>query len=257
MGGVAMPFGDSDRTDRLLEKKSLKIEVFELLRRRIVGGEYSPGEWLRQEEIARELGVSPTPVREALDQLVAEGLAEGIPYRGVRVPKLTDEEIADAYVLRLLLEVTAARLATHNISQEQADALRATLHKTEELLDSEDMSVYQHLNRQLHRGIVAASGNQLLMRLYELVVNRFPDWMLYGDLIEQPEVRARALKQDFEGHRAIVEAVISGDADLASRRVVEHMHSVGDELEAWREVSRRLLSERERQIQALIPEPEG
>ena len=71
-----------------LEKKSLKDEVFELLHRRVVSGEYALGKWLRQGEIANELDVSPTPVREALDQLVAEGLAERIPYRGVRVPQL-------------------------------------------------------------------------------------------------------------------------------------------------------------------------
>ena len=63
----------------LLEKKSLRSEVFELLRRRIVSGEYALGEWLRQEEIANELGVSPTPVREALDELVAEGSCLAIP----------------------------------------------------------------------------------------------------------------------------------------------------------------------------------
>ncbi|MGD8967087.1 MAG: GntR family transcriptional regulator [Anaerolineae bacterium] len=237
----------------LLEKKSLRDEVFELLYRRIVSGEYSLGEWLRQEEIANELGVSPTPVREALDQLVAEGLAERIPYRGVRVPQLAEEEIADAYALRFLLEVAAVRLSTYNISQKQADSLQAVLVKTERLLESDDVSAYQHLNRQLHRGIAAASGNRLLIRLYELVINRFPDWMMYGGLIEQPELRRSALQRDFEEHQVLVELITSREADAASRQAVKHMRGVAEELVAWAGVSEDLLREKEREIRALLP----
>ena len=237
----------------ILEKKSLKSEVFELLHRRIVSGQYGPGEWLRQEEIAKELGVSPTPVREALDQLVADGLAEGIPYRGVRVPKLTAEEMADAYVLRLLLEAMIVRLAAHNVSAQQVEALLAILERMERLVNSDDVSAYQHLNRQLHMGIVAASGNQLLKRLYGQVINRFPDWMLYGDLLEQPDLRPPKLEQDFENHQALVDAIASGDADRASREMMEHMHAVRDELAAWRDVPIDLLDEKEREIEALLP----
>lgn len=237
----------------VLEKKSLKSEVFELLHRRIVSGQYAPGEWLRQEEIAQELGVSPTPVREALDRLVAAGLAEGIPYRGVRVPKMTAGEMADAYVLRLLLEAMTVRVAAVNISDQQADALLATLKQMERLVDSDDVSAYQNLNRELHLGIVTATGNQLLKRLYGQVINRFPDWMLYGDLLEQPDLRSPKLEQDFENHKALVEAIASGDADRASREMMEHMHSVRDELAAWRDVPRSLLDEKEREIEALLP----
>jgi len=67
-----------------LQRKSLKREVFDVLQGRVIAGAYSPGIWLRQSEIADELAVSLTPVREALDQLVAEGLAQRVPYRGVR-----------------------------------------------------------------------------------------------------------------------------------------------------------------------------
>jgi DNA-binding GntR family transcriptional regulator len=236
-----------------LEKKSLRDEVFELLYRRIVSGEYTLGQWLRQEEIANELGVSPTPVREALDQLVAEGLAERIPYRGVRVPQLTAEEIADAYVLRLLLEVAAVRLSAYNISQEQVTLLQAVLLKTKRLLESDDVSAYQHLNRRLHRGIAAASGNRLLIRLYELVINRFPDWMMYGGLIEQPELRRGALERDLEEHQILVDLIAAHEADAASRQAIKHMHGVADELVAWAGIPAGLLREKEREIRALLP----
>ena len=68
-----------------VHRKPLKEEVFEILHGRIIAGQYSAGEWLRQEEISSQLGVSMTPVREALDLLVSSGLAERVPYRGVRI----------------------------------------------------------------------------------------------------------------------------------------------------------------------------
>jgi len=250
-------YADAASAGSPLEKKSLRSEIFELLRRRIISGHYTLGEWLRQEEIADELDVSPTPVREALDQLVAEGLAERIPYRGVRVLQLTSEEIVDAYVFRLLLEVTAARLSAHNISKEQADGLHRILKETERFLKLDDVSGYQHLNRELHQGIAAATGNQLLARLYKLVANRFPDWMMYGDLVEQPEVRRSALQRDLEEHRLLVELITSHDADAAARQAMEHMQHVGQELVAWAGVPEAMLKEEERQIRPFLPRLAG
>ena len=68
-------------------KRPLKEDVFDTLVEKIISGQYKPGKWLRQEEIASQLDVSMTPVREALDLLAAAGLAERVPYRGVRVPQ--------------------------------------------------------------------------------------------------------------------------------------------------------------------------
>lgn len=240
----------------LLQKKSLRSEVFELLRRRIVSGEYALGEWLRQEEIANELGVSPTPVREALDELVAEGLAERIPYRGVRVLQLSAEEIVDAYVFRLLLEITAARLSAFNVTEEQAATLKGMLDETEEFLALDDVSGYQHLNRRLHQRIAVSSGNELMARLYELVVNRFPDWMMYKDLAAQPELRRSAMARDLEEHRTLIDLITSHQVDAASRQAMRHMQGVGEELIDWADVPERMLREKEQEIQAFLPRVE-
>src|SRR3990172_3951568 len=103
--------------------KPIKEQVFEALHQRIIAGEYSPGEWLRQEDIASRMEVSMTPVREALDLLVSAGLAERVPYRGVRVLELSHREIVESYGMRLLLEGAAARAAATRISREQLRAL--------------------------------------------------------------------------------------------------------------------------------------
>ncbi len=95
-------------------KNPSKTRVFDLLSARLIAGKYSPGEWLRQEESSSQLGVSQTPVREALDLLVSAGLAERVPYRGVRIREFSHDEILDAYILRLQLESLTVRLAALN-----------------------------------------------------------------------------------------------------------------------------------------------
>jgi DNA-binding GntR family transcriptional regulator len=99
--------------DGIPKRKPLKVEVFDALHESILAGHYAAGDWLRQEEISRRLGVSMTPVREALDLLVASGLAERVAYRGVRVLRMSSPDILDSYELRLLLEAAASRVPGH------------------------------------------------------------------------------------------------------------------------------------------------
>ena len=85
----------------LIQKRPLKEDIFDVLHEKIISGTYKPGDWLRQDDIATQLGVSMTPVREALDLLVSAGLAERVPYRGVRVREMSTKDVVEAYGLRL------------------------------------------------------------------------------------------------------------------------------------------------------------
>ena len=95
-----------------------------MIRNMIISGEIQPGEWLRQEQLAQQLEVSYTPIRQALDWLVADGLAERVPHKGVRISEINENEIAEFYCLRLLLDPIVARLAANNISADQIERLR-------------------------------------------------------------------------------------------------------------------------------------
>ena len=99
--------------DALDAQRSLGDRVYEAVRDAVIDGRFEPGQWLRQETLAQELGVSQMPVREALKRLVAEGLAERIPYRGVRIVEFAPRDIADMCTVRLILESLAVRFATH------------------------------------------------------------------------------------------------------------------------------------------------
>ena len=93
--------------------------VCQRLRDAIIDGRLQPGQWLRQEALAQELGISQMPVRDALKRLVAEGLAERIPYRGVRVISFSPEDVLDMFTVRMVLESLAVRYATGRITEEE------------------------------------------------------------------------------------------------------------------------------------------
>lgn len=231
-----------------LTRRSLRDEVFHALHKRIIAGEIRPGEWLRQEDIASQLGVSMTPVREALDLLAAAGLAERVPYRGVRVIELTREEMLDAYGLRLLLEPVGAALAAEAASPSQLEELRRLLEETFGLLRLEDMSRLRELSRQFHAQIVSMSGSPLLARLYQIAANKFPDWMLYEAMFRHPEALAESLHQEQSQHRAIVDAIAARDPDAAARAAREHILSLGKDLETYLGIPRDLILQKEQQF---------
>lgn len=232
----------------LLRKKSLREEVFELLHRRIIAGKYPPGEWLRQEDLSSQLGVSQTPVREALDLLVSAGLAERVPYRGVRVPELGANEIIDAYVLRLVLESAAARLAAVNILSEDLAEIRHILEQMHDKTTLDDMSALRRLNKQFHLALVAAGGNPMLAKVYEMTANKFPDWRLYEYMFRHPELLAASLQREYEEHCTLVDALEGRDPDAAAAGAVAHIRSLRDELVEFLGVPFDRMCNREAQI---------
>jgi DNA-binding GntR family transcriptional regulator len=236
----------------ILQPRLLKGTIFELLHTRILAGKYAAGEWLRQEEIATQLGVSMTPVREALDLLVSVGLAERIPYRGVRVLQLTPEEIADAYFMRLLLECSAARAAAQVITSAQVDELRRLLEQMHGMVTLNDISSQRQLNRQFHLGIVAAAGMPLLIKSYETILNTFPDWMLYEYMFRHPELLASSLETEYQEHRHLVAALAAHELDLAVYHAGQHIIQRARELETYLNVPGELLRQREQQIIPLL-----
>jgi DNA-binding GntR family transcriptional regulator len=231
-----------------LRKKSLKEGVFELLHQSIIAGQYAPGEWLRQEEIASRLGVSQTPVREALDLLASVGLAERVPYRGVRVPEWSAEEIVDAYVLRLILESSAARMAALNISPAQLELMCGTVAQTKDLVRLEDMSNHRRLNKRFHLMIAEASKNFLMSKLYEMTSNLFPDWRLYEYMFRHPELLDQNLRREYSEHTEIVDAIAARAPDLAAMRTSAHIRNMRPELIEYLGIPEDLIDEKERQI---------
>jgi len=241
---------DTQKDLENLQRKSLKEEIFDVLHKKIIAGKVGPGEWLRQDDIATQLGVSMTPVREALDLLVSVGLAERVPYRGVRVPQPSADEIAEAYAMRLLLEAAGARAAALKREQVQVDELKRILSRMKGLLSLNDMSTLRQLSRQFHQLVVAIGGNSTLDRLYEMVMNSFPDWMLYEYLFRHIDLLESSLADEYQEHMALVEAIEIGDANLAEVRAIAHIRGLGEDLETFLGISHEVLESKARALRA-------
>src|SRR5919106_3674743 len=236
-----------EETD-LIQKRPLKEDIFDVLHEKIISGTYKPGNWLRQEEIATQLGVSMTPVREALDLLVSAGLVERVPYRGVRVREMSTKDIVEAYGLRLILEAIIAQEAAKNIMPAQVADLEAMLEEMKKHDTLEEVSSERKSSREFHSAIAEATKNDLLVKLYAVVANAFPDWLLYEALFRYPELIADSMASTYKEHVAIVEALKKGDADGAAQKSIEHLMESGRWLEQYLDIPAELLREKEEQV---------
>ncbi|HET9589059.1 MAG TPA: GntR family transcriptional regulator [Anaerolineales bacterium] len=234
----------------LIQKRPLKEDIFGVLHEKIISGAYKPGNWLRQEDIATQLGVSMTPVREALDLLVSAGLAERVPYRGVRVREMSTKDVVEAYGLRLVLEAVIAQEAARNITAEQVLELEGMLEEMKKHETLNEMSNARRLSREFHSAIAKTSKNDLLIKLYEIVANAFPDWLLYEAVFRKPELLADSMAHTDSEHLAIVEALKKGDGVEAVQKSLEHVMESGKWLERYLDppVPAELLRGKEEQV---------
>ena len=235
-----------------IQKRPLKEDVFDALHEKIVSGKYKPGEWLRQDDIATQLGVSMTPVREALDLLVAAGLAERVPYRGVRVREMVTKEVVEAYGLRMILEAMIAQEAAKNITPDQLKVLEKMLGDMGKNQSLKDVSHIRQLSREFHSIIAESSHNELLIKVYAVVANAFPDWLLYEAIFRKPELLKSSMDDMQREHSAILDALKKKDAEKAVQKSIDHLKESGNWLEDYLDVPAELLREKEEQASFLL-----
>jgi DNA-binding GntR family transcriptional regulator len=236
----------------LIQKRPLKEDIFDVLHEKIISGTYKPGDWLRQDDIATQLGVSMTPVREALDLLVSAGLAERVPYRGVRVRQMNTKDVVEAYGLRLILEVIIAQEAARNITPDQIAGLEQTLVHMQKHETLKDVSSERQSSREFHTAVAEATKNDLLIKLYAVVTNAFPDWLLYEALFRYPEMLADSMLSTYQEHVAIVDALKKRDGELAVQKSIEHLIESGKWLAEYLDIPAELIEEKEAQVSPLM-----
>ncbi len=212
--------------------KQLRYLVADQLRNAILDGRYKPGEWLRQEHLAQELGVSQMPVREALKELAAEGLIEHVPYRGVRVIAFSADDVEDLYVHRAFLESKAARAAAEHITPKEIAELKKLQEQMEANLAPEQLAVYRDLNRRFHYVIFNASRRDYLIRTLSQMWAAFPT-MLIGNFAK---TAAQPLPErdnsDMLEHHALIAALERRDPDAAEQAMRTHVETTGRQLAA-------------------------
>lgn len=200
----------------LINRKTVAEAVTENLREWIVSGVLPVGKVLRQEELARELGVSRTPLREAITHLTVEGLIHNDPHKGAIVRKPTQAELEEAYLIRETLEGLAANLAAERATGADIERLRGIL---DEFSASSNPDEWARLNTRFHMEVYALSGRQQLCELISSVRNRTE---LFVRILVTRAGRAEVAHQD---HIRIVEALASGDGETAEAETRHHLRS--------------------------------
>jgi DNA-binding GntR family transcriptional regulator len=214
---------------------ALVDETAAAIRTRIMSGEIPIGAQLRQAELARTLGVSRTPVREALRQLQTGGLIEVVPNRGavVRVP--APWEVREAYEVRAELEGLACVRAVSRMTDDVLDELRSTneVLKRPRHASSSDarLSPTTAANDRFHTLIHEVAGNERLARVIKEINEAFPRNV--SALVLQDNPRHR--DDNFAEHERIIRALAEENADVARREMQKHVISAGDQLARWYE----------------------
>jgi DNA-binding GntR family transcriptional regulator len=200
-----------------LENRTLREQVADHLREEILSERLLPGAELGEVALARSLGISRGPLREALGQLAAEGLVTIVPRRGAVVRRLSRQEFIDAYQVREALESLAIRLAVPRLSFGDREELHAMCQEMEDAASSGDTDGFFDINRRFHAKLVHASGNRKLEEVHSQLVAQMARLMK-----KSVELRG-GTQQSAAEHRAILAAVDAGDPDRAARLLEDHI----------------------------------
>lgn len=204
--------------DLRVERNRTTVDLVQMrLREAIVSGRFPPGHHLREAELVAELGVSRTPIREALRRLEREKLVVNLPYRGVVVKEPSAEEAREIFQVRAVLEGLVARLAAQNRTPVIIADLEAALAEADAALAADDRASLTRAAQRFHNILYAAAGNAYLTQLLEemrthVALLRLQAWSL-------PERPRRTV----EDHRRIYEAIAAAEPAAAEAAAVHHI----------------------------------
>jgi DNA-binding GntR family transcriptional regulator len=200
-----------------LDHRTLWQRVHEHLREEIISGRLIPGTELHEAALARSLGVSRGPIREAFGRLATEGLVAIRPRRGAVVRALSNEEFIEAYQVREALEMMAVRLAVPRLTAEDLGAMERLIDDMASRGEAGDVQGFFEANTEFHQRFFEVAGNGMLSELYrqlrgQIDRHRLRSLELRGDL-----------RRSIDEHRAILWAARTGDIERAVRLISDHI----------------------------------
>ncbi|HEY8495691.1 MAG TPA: GntR family transcriptional regulator [Limnochordales bacterium] len=204
--------------------KPLRELVFEAIREAIISGHLKPGERLMEIQLAEELGVSRTPVREAIRKLEQEGFVVMVPRKGAYVADISMKDIAEVFEIRGALEGLAAELAAERATEEELERLERLLVAIGECIERQDVDGMIEKDTEFHDLLFSASHNERLVQILSLLreqIQRFRSRTL---------ARVERMKVALEEHKAIVEALGRRDSELARSLAEAHIESAQSSL---------------------------
>lgn len=199
--------------------KPLREIVFESLREAIINGRLRPGERLMEIQLADEMGVSRTPVREAIRKLELEGFVVMVPRKGAYVAGISMKDIADVFEVRAALESLAAGLAAERITEEELEKLERSLVLVAESTEAQDLDSLITADTDFHDILYAASRNEKLVQIVSNLREQIQRFRMAS--LSSPG----RMKVALEEHRKIVEALSARDIELAQNLARDHIEN--------------------------------
>lgn len=193
--------------------------VLERLRRELANGDINPGQQLRQVDIAQRYGVSPTPVREALRLLEADGTIQYSPHRGATVTELTPEEVGDLYYIRSALEARLARLSAARATPEQKASIRRQHEELVASVADESAAELSRLNREFHLAVLRIGSALITQQVVR------PLWSGFLPTTTGQWRSGSGNTKFIEEHERVVRAIEAGDADEAEAAMTAHLQT--------------------------------
>jgi DNA-binding GntR family transcriptional regulator len=230
MKGLVLELPD---VTRRLDARVLSDHVHAALRDAICDGRIAPFTRLIQNDIAAQLNVSRTPVREACIRLAQEGLVRAVPGRGFVVLDVTEQDILEVYQVRIAVEVMAVGLVDFPLKATVIARLRV-LHETIARMGAEGLSDYYELNREFHMTLVRESSNRLVVRILEALWDAPISHRIFRSYVEEG---LNIERMNLE-HEAIVQAAEAGNRERLVALVDFHLREARENTKAWLETER-------------------
>jgi len=209
----------------VLPRVVLSEQIREYIIQAIMSGELKSGERVVESSLARQLGVSQAPVREAIRELVLLGFLETEPYKGTSVRSFTPAGLYEVYTVRAALESLAARLATSRLTSQDIETLRRILTEMLEAGKRGEAERMVKLDNEFHRTIIQLSGNNLLYQLWQTL--QFGNWTIVTTRISSMNLEELAAR-----HGQLLQALEARDPDNAARAMQRHIEDLGKPPEA-------------------------
>lgn len=201
----------------MTDKYSLRGRIFTKIREDILTGVYKKGEAVIESKVSKNLGVSRTPVREALRQLELEELVSIIPNKGAVVNGINAKDISDIYLIRSRIEGLAAKLCAESITVEQINTFEEIIMLSEFHLQKEHLEQVYKLDNKFHELLYEGSNSRMLRHILS-------DFHHYVQRVRKESLKSiNRAKDSINEHKAIVEAFKNNDGDLAEQLTNEHI----------------------------------
>jgi len=205
-----------------LKHKSLNETAYEIIRDKILKGEFALGSRLREDLLAEEISMSRTPVREAINRLVADGLIINHVRKGLYLIQPEDREIEEYIDIRNALEKLAVETCIGNLTEEHGAEIRGNLEKFKAAFDRGDYDKCNVLDADFHETIARISGNKKLLKLLK-------EFSVFFQLVRRAEKRTHPREkneQTFNEHSAIAKAIFERDLEAARRAVTVNIETM-------------------------------